>query len=105
MYLKYLINFTGATDSAVPCAMMLTMAYVLRNYLETNKLNNEITLKYVFFDGEEAFLQWTATDSIYGARHLAEKWENENVLSKIVRNNNSLSFCEYISKLKISRTC
>jgi hypothetical protein len=28
----------------------------------------------IFFDGEEAFKEWTATDSIYGARHLAQKW-------------------------------
>jgi glutaminyl-peptide cyclotransferase len=26
------------------------------------------TLQLVFFDGEEAFREWTATDSIYGAR-------------------------------------
>ena len=30
----------------------------------------------VFFDGEEAFVNWTRTDSLYGARHLAEKWSN-----------------------------
>ena len=30
----------------------------------------------VFFDGEEAFAKWTQTDSLYGARHLAEKWSN-----------------------------
>lgn len=65
--------------------MMLNMAYVLKNYLDINRLNNEISLKFVFFDGEEAFEQWGPTDSIYGARHLAEKWENENVLPKIVR--------------------
>ncbi|KAJ8496844.1 hypothetical protein ONZ51_g913 [Trametes cubensis] len=34
----------------------------------------ETTLQLVFFDGEEAFKDWTATDSIYGARHLAQKW-------------------------------
>jgi glutaminyl-peptide cyclotransferase len=28
----------------------------------------------VFFDGEEAFKEWTDTDSLYGSRHLAEKW-------------------------------
>lgn len=28
----------------------------------------------IFFDGEEAFKEWSATDSIYGARHLAQKW-------------------------------
>jgi glutaminyl-peptide cyclotransferase len=30
-------------------------------------------LQLIFFDGEEAFVQWTDTDSLYGARHLAEK--------------------------------
>lgn len=29
----------------------------------------ETTLQLVFFDGEEAFLEWTDTDSIYGARY------------------------------------
>lgn len=38
-------------------------------------LQNDISLKFVFFDGEEAFQQWGPTDSIYGARHLAAKWE------------------------------
>ena len=28
----------------------------------------ETTLQLVFFDGEEAFKDWTATHSIYGAR-------------------------------------
>jgi hypothetical protein len=28
----------------------------------------DITLQLVFFDGEEAFIDWTDTDSIYGAR-------------------------------------
>ena len=28
----------------------------------------DMTLQLIFFDGEEAFVQWTNTDSIYGAR-------------------------------------
>jgi hypothetical protein len=28
----------------------------------------DTTLQLVFFDGEEAFVDWTDTDSIYGAR-------------------------------------
>jgi glutaminyl-peptide cyclotransferase len=36
---------------------------------------NEVSLKFVFFDGEEAFQEWGPKDSIYGARHLAAKWE------------------------------
>ena len=37
---------------------------------------SDVTLQMVFFDGEEAFQEWTRTDSLYGARHLAEVWEN-----------------------------
>ncbi|KAJ2761777.1 hypothetical protein H4S06_001027, partial [Coemansia sp. BCRC 34490] len=36
---------------------------------------SDISLQFVFFDGEEAYVQWTSTDSLYGARHLAEFWE------------------------------
>lgn len=32
-----------------------------------------MTLQLLFLDGEEAFGEWTGTDSLYGARHLAER--------------------------------
>jgi hypothetical protein len=32
---------------------------------------DDMTLQLVFFDGEEAFKDWTDTDSIYGARYVA----------------------------------
>lgn len=35
-----------------------------------------VSLQLVFFDGEEAFEEWTATDSLYGSRHLAERMAN-----------------------------
>lgn len=28
-------------------------------------------MQFIFFDGEEAFGQWTSTDSLYGARNYA----------------------------------
>lgn len=34
----------------------------------------ETTLQIVFFDGEEAFMDWTATDSVYGARYLVSSF-------------------------------
>jgi len=37
---------------------------------------SEVTLQLVFFDGEEAFEQWTYADSLYGSRFLAETWED-----------------------------
>ena len=33
----------------------------------------------MFFDGEEAFVRWTDTDSIYGARHLAKVMQDTKV--------------------------
>lgn len=65
-------TFVGATDSAVPCAMMLDLVYHLDSYLKAAK-DKDITLQLLFFDGEEAFHAWTNTDSLYGSRHLAEK--------------------------------
>lgn len=36
----------------------------------------------VFFDGEEAFVEWNESDSLYGSRHLASKMENTKFLHK-----------------------
>merc|ERR1712123_36884 len=67
-----------ATDSAVPCAMMLNMASTLRKQLnDLKQAGSDLTLQFIFFDGEEAFRRWSSTDSIYGARNLANKWENQ----------------------------
>lgn len=67
--------FVGATDSAVPCSMMINLAKVLSTQLQPFK-NNQLSLMFIFFDGEEAFRSWGPKDSIYGARHLASNWEN-----------------------------
>ena len=89
----------------MPCALMLDLAEALdpllnrrAEQLEKGLLDDEdvgdTTLQLVFFDGEEAFKDWTHTDSVYGARsvfitisncqeiivpssrHLAEKWSS-----------------------------
>ncbi|KAI1893231.1 hypothetical protein AGOR_G00121570 [Albula goreensis] len=65
--------FVGASDSAVPCAMILELVTALDTQLRALKSQKSpVTLQLVFFDGEEAFEEWTATDSLYGSRHLAE---------------------------------
>ena len=35
----------------------------------------DTSLQLIFFDGEEAFVDWTDTDSLYGSRHLAERMQ------------------------------
>ncbi|XP_031840537.2 glutaminyl-peptide cyclotransferase [Nomia melanderi] len=68
-------NFVGATDSAVPCAQLINLANVMKDHLNSVK-NNDVSLMFIFFDGEEAFKEWGPKDSIYGARHLAKIWNS-----------------------------
>ncbi|XP_017005942.2 glutaminyl-peptide cyclotransferase [Drosophila takahashii] len=73
-------DFVAATDSAVPCALLLNMAKVLKEQFRRSK----ISLMLVFFDGEEAFgPNWTDEDSLYGSRHLAELWAKRGFLNNI----------------------
>ncbi|KAF9189261.1 hypothetical protein BGZ51_008192 [Haplosporangium sp. Z 767] len=71
------LPFIAATDSAAPCAILLDLAASLDRALDQEgraEDPREATLQIVFFDGEEAFEEWSATDSLYGSRHLAQKW-------------------------------
>jgi hypothetical protein len=86
-------QFIGATDSAAPCAMLLDLAESLTPLLKARQDRvasqmgilrdgfdeeeaSDTTLTILFLDGEEAFHDWTATDSIYGARHLSQLWQD-----------------------------
>lgn len=71
-------GFVGAIDSAAPCAMLMHVARSIDEALtakwaamESNGddgLAEDKGVQIIFLDGEEAFLRWTDTDSIYGAR-------------------------------------
>ncbi|XP_065213771.1 glutaminyl-peptide cyclotransferase-like isoform X1 [Planococcus citri] len=74
-------KFIAATDSAVPCAMLIYFAKVFGSLKKS--IPSSIGLKFIFFDGEEAFVSWTATDSVYGARHLASQMEARSNLNQI----------------------
>ncbi|XP_028597925.2 glutaminyl-peptide cyclotransferase-like protein [Podarcis muralis] len=66
--------FLGATDSAVPCAILMELVTALDEELKKSKeRGSKVTLQLLFFDGEEAFREWTDQDSLYGARHLADR--------------------------------
>lgn len=75
-------EFVAATDSAVPCAIMLSVVRTLLPALtDANRRNKAISLQLLFLDGEEAFVDWTPEDSLYGSRHLAQKWQNTKVVN------------------------
>ena len=79
-------GFIGATDSAAPCAMIMHAVRSIDTAL-TKKweamqtagvdldFDEHTGIQVIFLDGEEAFQSWTATDSIYGARALADFWD------------------------------
>jgi glutaminyl-peptide cyclotransferase len=64
-------NFVGANDGASSTAVLLELAQALAGQTRTDEVD------LIFFDGEEAFGQWTATDSVYGSRHMAEAWKKD----------------------------
>ncbi|KPM04540.1 glutaminyl-peptide cyclotransferase-like protein [Sarcoptes scabiei] len=66
-------EFLAATDSAVPCTMILELIKILNPKLRANQNNQHISLQVIFFDGEEAFERWSEMDSLYGSRHLAAR--------------------------------
>ena len=70
-------RFVGANDGGSSTGQLLALAPLLAK----QGLSHEVWL--VFFDGEEAFDQWSESDSLYGSRHLAAKWKAEGVLSRI----------------------
>ncbi|NWV35806.1 QPCTL protein, partial [Grantiella picta] len=54
------------------CALLLELASALDTHLQQRGGQDPpVTLQLLFLDGEEAFGEWSATDSLYGARHLA----------------------------------
>ncbi len=75
---KIMKGFLGANDGGSSTGLPLELANVLRTHKEDRP-----AVWIVLFDGEEAVKEWTATDSTYGSRHLAQKWQHEGVLPKI----------------------
>jgi Zn-dependent M28 family amino/carboxypeptidase len=71
------VRFVGADDGGSSAAFLLEMARVL------SQGRKKFTYWLVFFDGEEALKEWSATDSLYGSRHLADKLAGEGMLNKI----------------------
>jgi glutaminyl-peptide cyclotransferase len=72
-------KFIGATDSGFACALMVSLAQELESSLQAA----DFTLQFVFFDGEEAMLSWSQTDSLYGSQRLAAKWSASGHLKQI----------------------
>ena len=71
-------SFLGANDGGSSTALVLELARVLAIDNPT-----EHTLWFVFFDGEEAFLEWTSADSLYGSREFVKMLKVRRLLHHI----------------------
>lgn len=72
------VGFVGANDGGSSTALLLGLADQLRG-----KIRDGYSVWLLWTDGEEAFVKWTNTDSVYGSRHQAEKWQQDGTARKI----------------------
>lgn len=77
---KYFKNFSfvGANDGGSSSAVVLELARLLATNNPT-----DFSLRFVFFDGEEAFRTWTSLDSLYGSRHMVEALKRSGQLKQV----------------------
>ena len=72
-------NYVGANDGASSSALLLEIA----NQLRGKKLDG-YSVWLLWDDAEEAIkLPWTDTNSVYGVRHLAQKWQDDGTIKNI----------------------
>jgi glutaminyl-peptide cyclotransferase len=70
-------TFVGADDGGSSTGVMLELARLLC----TKRQRYAVWI--TFFDGEEAMVDWSATDSCYGSRQMAAKMSMSGELSKV----------------------
>lgn len=74
-------TFYGANDGGSSTGLLLEMARCLKAYPPEEKV------ELVFFDGEEALVQWSDSDSLYGSKkyvsELIEKGETDGIAALV----------------------
>lgn len=60
-------RFVGASDGGSSAAFLLELARVL------SARQHELTYELVWFDGEEAMVEWRGQDNTYGSRHYVQE--------------------------------
>ena len=71
-------DYVGANDGGSSTALLLSLADQLRG-----KEREGYSVWLAWTDGEEAFVKWTDSDSLYGTKQLAQKWHSNGTAGKI----------------------
>ena len=71
-------EYVGANDGGSTTGLLLELA----NHLRGKQLDG-YSVWLLWTDGEEAFVKWSDKDSLYGTKHLAQKWQQDGTAKKI----------------------
>jgi len=71
-------GFVGANDGGSTTGLLLELANQFRG-----KPNDGYSIWLLWTDGEEAFVKWSDKDSLYGTKHLAERWQKDGTAARI----------------------
>jgi hypothetical protein len=70
-------RFLGANDGGSSAAFLLEAARVLKDR------KSALPIELLFFDGEEAVLEWTGMDHTYGSQHYVDAAKKDGTLKQI----------------------
>jgi len=71
-------SFVGANDGGSNVGLMLEIASQLRIHPPES-----YSIWLLFTDGEEATVEWSDADSVYGSKQLAKRWSEDGTASKV----------------------
>lgn len=71
-------SYAGANDGGSDVGLMLEIANQLRSHPPEG-----YSIWLLFTDGEEAIVEWSEADSVYGSKQLAKKWSEDGTAAKI----------------------
>ena len=71
-------NYVGANDGGSSTALLLELADYFRSHPPEG-----YSVWLLWTDGEEAFVKWSDSDSLYGTKHLAQKWQQDGTAKQI----------------------
>ena len=71
------LTFVGANDGGSSTAFLIELARALQG------TRHALPIELVFFDGEEAVVEWQGTDNTYGSRHYVAQADRDGTLKDI----------------------
>ena len=75
-------TYVGANDGGSSTGLLLEFAGLLREKVKNGPMDG-YSVWLVFTDGEEAMQRDWSSDSLYGSKHLAQKWQQDGTAKQI----------------------